>query len=265
MFPGAAADPDGSRYVILGAPLDATTSHRPGARFGPDLIRRAAHAQEDYDRRRDTRFSERRVHDAGDVLGDDAPERYLPFLETTLRGHVLEGRVPVVLGGEHTVSLAGVRATEPATYVALDAHLDLRDRYRGRERSHATVCRRALEVVDRAIVVGARSGSEAEWDRASAADVEVVEPEAVAAWTPTPAAPIYLSVDVDVLDPAFAPGTGTLSPFGLTPATVRDLVTHLAPHASGFDVVEVNDRDEGQAPAVAAALVRRFVHDHAEG
>ncbi|MFW6448460.1 MAG: agmatinase [Halobacteriota archaeon] len=263
MFPGASAEPEGARYAILGAPLDATTSYRPGARFGPDLIRGAARAQEDYDRRTDGLFSRRQVHDAGDAVGDDDPASYLQFLETEVRGHVLQGRTPVLLGGEHTVSLAGVAATEPATYVALDAHLDLRDTYRGREHSHATVCRRTLEAVDAAVVVGARSGSEDEWARASRADVEVVEPDATAGWTPDLEEPIYLSVDIDVLDPGFAPGTGTPAPFGLAPPTVRDLVGTLAPMAVGFDVVEVNDRDDGQAAAVAAALVRRFVHDHA--
>jgi agmatinase len=72
-------------------------------------------------------------------------------------------------------------------------------------------------------------------------------------------------VDIDGLDPGFAPGTGTLEPFGLAPREVRDVVRAVAPHATAFDVVEVNDRDDGQAASVGAKLLREFVFAHAEG
>jgi agmatinase len=157
-----------------------------------------------------------------------------------------------------------VRALEPDALVALDAHLDLRDSYAGAELSHATVTRRALEVVDETVILGARAGSEVGWERADAADVTVVEPGDVGAWDPASVdGEVYLSVDVDAADPAFAPGTGTPEPFGLDPATMREVVRGVAPRAVGVDVVEVTDRDDGQAATLAAKLLRRFVHDHA--
>lgn len=263
MFPGASAAVEGATYVIVGAPFDATTSFHPGARFGPDRVRHYARSLEPYDRRTGEDIETLAVADAGDVEGGGEPEGYVEFLRSTLNGHVREGAVPMVIGGEHTVTLAGVRATEPDVFVSVDAHLDLRDSYRGRSVCHATVTRRALETVEEAVIVGARSGSEVEWDRARVDDVTVVPPAAVPDWEPNLEGTIYLSVDVDALDPAFAPGTGTPAPFGLGPGAVRSVVEALAPSAVGFDVVEVTDRDDGQAATLAAGLIRRFLFDHA--
>ncbi len=264
MFPGARTDPDDARYVIIGAPFDATTSFLPGARFGPGRIRKFAHALEGYDRRTDQDVSELGVGDVGDVEAGADPASVVEYLQSTLTGHVLNERVPILLGGEHTVSVAGVRATEPDVFVSIDAHLDLRDRYRGQHYSHATVTRRALETVEEAVIVGARSGSRAEWERTTSADVTLIAPEEAASWVATYDAPIYLSVDIDAIDPAYAPATGTPAPYGLEPAIARDIIATLAPTAVGFDVVEVTDRDAGQTATLAASLVRRFICDHAQ-
>lgn len=266
MFPGATADRADASYVVVGAPLDVSTTFQPGTRFGPDRIRRFAEPFDDYDRRTDRRFSELGVHDAGDVRAwDDAPD-YLEFLAGALRDVVRDGAVPLLLGGEHTVTVAGVEAVDPDVFVCLDAHLDLRTDYDGNEWSHACATRRVLDTADEAVVLGARTGSPEEWERAADPDVTVVPPEAVGEWTPDFGdAAVYLSVDVDAADPGFAPGTGTMEPFGLTPREMRDAVRAVAPLATGFDVVEVNDRDDGQAAALAGKLLREFVHSHAGG
>jgi agmatinase len=266
MFPGADADPADAAYVLVGAPLDASTSFEPGARFGPDRVRRYAAAFDDYDHHTDSRFTDLAVADRGDFGPTADTDEYLTFLEGTLADAREDGAVPLVVGGEHTVTVAGVRAVDPDVFVCLDAHLDLRESYAGDPLSHATVTRHALDVADRAVVVGARTGSEAEWERAGEADVTVVAPENAGDWTPGFDADesVYLSVDIDGFDPGYAPGTGTKEPFGLTPREGRDLVRRVAPHAEGFDVVEVNDRDDGQAAVLAAKLLRRFVYDHAD-
>ena len=266
-FPGATADRDGARYVVVGAPLDVSTTFRPGARFGPRRLRTFAEPFDDYDRRTDQRLTALGVADAGDVDAWDDAVEYLEFLEAELGDIVRGGAVPLVLGGEHTVSVAGVRGTEPDVYVCLDAHLDLYDAYDGNPWSHACTTRRALETAASAVVIGARTGSAAEWARADEPDVTVVEPERVADWTPDidPGDTVYLSVDVDAADPSVAPGTGTMEPFGLSAAAMRDVVRAVAPRAVGFDVVEVNDRDDGQAAALGAKLLREFVFAHAGG
>ncbi|MBZ6495766.1 agmatinase [Natrinema longum] len=268
---GRTADRGGANFVVVGAPLDATTTFQPGTRFGPQRIRSFAEPFDDYDHRTDQHFSELGVVDHGNVRAWTDVEAYLEYLTSTLREVVWNDGVPLTLGGEHTVSLAGVRAVEPEVFVCTDAHLDLYDAYDGEALSHAAVTRRILEDVDpveEAIVLGARTGSEAEWERAADDDVTVVPPEDVRAWTPGDRftdREVYLSVDIDASDPGYAPGTGTKEPFGLEPRELRDVVREVAPQASGFDVVEVNDRDDGQAAALAGKLVREFVFSHADG
>ncbi|MFB6281834.1 MAG: arginase family protein [Haloferacaceae archaeon] len=312
-FPGAEAGRDGADYVLVGAPLDATTTFGPGARFGPDRVRRFAAPFDDYDRRTDADFAALGVHDAGDVAAWDPTDEYLDHLTAELRAAVLDDAVPLLVGGEHTVTWAGVRATDPDTLVVLDAHLDLRDRHRGSALNHACVTRRALDgpaaanagpdpdpgagtadghggtadadagsadapdsddggrvpTADAAVVVGARTGSRAEWERAGADDVTAVPPAEVGEWLdgldPGALGDAYLSVDVDAADPAVAPGTGTMEPFGLAARDLRAVVRTVAPVATGFDVVEVNDRDDGQAAALGAKLLREFVYAHADG
>jgi agmatinase len=265
MFPGAAAARADAAYALVGAPLDASTSFEPGARFGPDRVRRYAEAFDDYDHRTDRNFSDLGVYDHGDIGPTADTEEYLTFLRGACADFREGGAVPLLVGGEHTVTVAGVRAVDPDVFVCLDAHLDLRESYAGDPLSHATVTRHALDVADRAVILGARTGSEAEWERASEADVTVVPPAEVTDWVPDFGADesAYLSVDIDGFDPAYAPGTGTKEPFGIEPREGRRVVREVAPHAVGFDVVEVNDRDDGQAAVLAAKLLRAFVYSHA--
>jgi agmatinase len=296
-FPGAVADRDDAAYVLVGAPLDATTTFQPGTRFGPGRVRRFAETFDDYDRRTDAAFTDLGVHDAGDLRAwDDVPD-YLHVLRGDLYDAVTDGAVPLTVGGEHTVTAAGLAAVDPDVAVVVDAHLDLRDAYDGNPWSHACALRRALDggpawdgadddasagtagvapdgwppSVDRLVVVGARTGSPDEWARADAPDVTVVPPAEAADWAAAVPADdrfadesVYLSVDVDGVDPGFAPGTGTMEPFGLTPHDVRAVVRAVAPRADGCDVVEVNDRDDGQAAALGGKLLREFVYAHAD-
>ncbi|MXR39901.1 agmatinase [Halobaculum sp. WSA2] len=292
-FPGASVDRDEAAYVLTGAPLDATTTFQPGTRFGPDRVRKFASTYDDYDRRTDSFFSDLRVHDAGDVPAWDAVDDYLDHLSAELRAAAIDDAVPLLLGGEHTVTWGGVRATDPDVLVTLDAHLDLRDEYDGNPLNHACVVRRCLDglpadgaddadgadeadapdtddrpTVDEVVVLGARTGSPEEWERADAPDVTVVAPEDVADWTREfdglDDRDAYLSIDIDGADPGFAPGTGTMEPFGLSPREMRDAVRAVAPHCVGVDAVEVNDRDDGQAAALAGKLLREAVYSHAD-
>ncbi|WP_435333818.1 agmatinase [Haloarchaeobius sp. TZWWS8] len=262
MFPGAIADRADADYVVVGAPLDVSTTFQPGTRFGPDRIRHFSETFDDYDQRSGQHFSELAVADHGDVRAWDDAGEYLDYLRGVCTDVVWDDAVPLVLGGEHTVTLANVRAVEPDVFVCLDAHLDLRSEYDGNELSHATVTRHVLDIADEAVILGARTGSEAEWDRAAEDDVTVVPVEDVAEWTPDFGdRDVYLSVDIDGADPAFAPGTGTMEPFGLTSREMRDVVRAVgdAGQVTGFDVVEVNDRDDGQAASLGGKLLREFV------
>lgn len=265
VFPGATADVTDAGYVIIGAPLDVSSSFLPGSRFGPERIRKFARGFEDYDHRTGQTFTACGVSDYGDVRAWDDASEYLGYLEGVIGDVVSEEAVPIVLGGEHTVSVAGINAVEPDVYVCLDAHLDLRSSFDGNSLSHGTVTHHALSVVDEVVVLGVRSGSEDEWDRVSSEPVTVVPPDDVDAWTPAfgSDATVYLSVDIDVADPSVAPATGTMEPFGLRPRELRSVIRAVAPQASGIDFVEVNDRDAGQTAVLAGKLLREFVYTHA--
>ena len=266
MFPGATAEREDANFVVVGAPLDVSTTFQPGTRFGPRRVRTFAETFDDYDHRTGSRFSELSVHDHGDIHAWDDAGEYLEWLEGTIRDVVWDEAIPVTIGGEHTVTIAGVEAVEPDVFVCLDAHLDLREEYDGNPLSHATATHHALQTADEAIIVGARTGNEAEWDRAAEDDVTVIPPEEAGNLELADrleGREVYLSVDIDAADPAFAPGTGTMEPFGLTPREMREVVRQATPHATGFDVVEVNDRDDGQAATLAAKLLREFIFSKA--
>src|SRR6056297_1987292 len=161
MFPGAVADRDAAEFVVVGAPLDVSTTFQPGTRFGPDRVRTFARTFDDFDARTGRHFSNLGVHDHGDVRAWDDAAEYLEYLEGVATDVLWDDAVPLLLGGEHTITLAGVRAVEPEVFVCLDAHLDLRADYDGNELSHATVTRHVLDELDveEAIILGARTGS----------------------------------------------------------------------------------------------------------
>jgi agmatinase len=267
MFPGAVADRIDAEYAVVGAPLDVSTTFRPGTRFGPRLLEHVAEAFSDYDQHTGQQFTDLNVYDHGPIRpGDDAAE-FLDFLRGTVWDYRQDGTVPLLVGGEHTVTVGALRGIEPDVYVCLDAHLDLRESYNGNPLSHATVTHHALDIVDRVVLLGARAGGKAGWERAERDErVTVVPPEDVPSWEPSfDSEDAYLSVDIDAADPGFAPGTGTPEPFGLDPQTMHRVVRTVAPHCVGFDTVEVNDRDDGQAATLAAKLLRAFVFAHADG
>lgn len=267
MFPGALAEtPADGDYAIVGAPLDRSASFRPGARFGPERVRSVATGFEDFDHRTDQEFTELDVYDHGDVRPWSEVSAYLEFLAGECRDLSQAGACPLLIGGEHTVTIGALRAIQPETLICFDAHLDLRKEFDGSRWSHATVVHHALEIVDEVIILGARAGSASEWERGESDDcVTIVPAEGVANWDPgeRSAESIYVSVDMDVFEAGLVPGTGTPEPFGLRPRSVRDLLHELAADVVGFDIVEITDRDDDQTATLAAKLLREFVFAHA--
>lgn len=262
-FPGATTTEANAQYSIVGAPLDVSGSFRPGSRFGPDRIRKFAQPFDDYDHRTGLQFSDLGVLDTGNLDPWEPVEEYLAFLSNQLQDHSNNDRLPIILGGEHTVTVAGLNALNPDIYVCLDAHLDLYKSYLGNSHSHATVTNHALNIVDEIILIGVRTGSKDEWDRINNDNVTVIAPDELSATDLGLSGKVYLSVDIDAADPGFAPGTGTPEPFGLHPREMRDVVRTIAPNAVGFDVVEVTAHDAGQAASVGAKLLKEFVFSHA--
>lgn len=271
-FADANADPDEAAFAIYGVPFDGTTSFRPGTAEGPTAIREGSWNFE-------TLLFERRIEladvpfaDLGDVaLADDADVHAMAKAVEARTREVLDaGQAPVVLGGEHSLTPHVVKAFEtPPDVVLLDAHLDYRDEYEGEPLSHACVTRRLKDHlgVDHVVMAGIRSASseeltQAEEDGLAFIDAFQVRRHGMEVWLAEAVENlsgdgVYLSIDIDVLDPAYAPGVGTPEPFGLTPEDVVNTIRNLAPALVGFDLVEVApSHDHGNTAALAARLVR---------
>jgi agmatinase len=267
--PFLGAGGEGARAALFGAPLDVTTSFRPGARFGPAAIRQASWVLEEWSLAAGEGLEQHPFADEGDLeLAPGEVEGALEAVHAAARRVLERGLRPVVLGGEHLVTLPVVRAAADRfpglAGVQLDAHADLRDEYMGLRLSHATVMRRVAEVVGAGSVFqfGIRSATAEEAAFARRATrlhpFSVLEP--LRRVRPElEGRPVYVTVDVDVADPAYAPGTGTPEPGGVTAAELLAAVGELRGlEVVGFDVVEVAPAyDPGGITAALAAKVVR--------
>lgn len=253
-----------ARYVLLGAPHDAGSTFRPGARLGPRAIREMAESLSPCTERGED-LSHLAAVDAGDLaLPGVAPLAYERIEEAV--GRIVEGgAVPIVLGGDHAVtvpSFTAVRKRYPeVSLLYLDAHPDLYPEYDGDPYSHACVVHRILQLKNvsgsRITMVGIRATNPAQREVAEAAGIRTVPPWELEGFRYEAAGPVYLSVDVDVLDPACAPGCGNPVPGGLTSRELLDLLRGLSGvDLVGMDVVEVNPLlDRSGVTALAAVRV----------
>jgi agmatinase len=270
-FADALASYEDARYVILGVPFDNTTSYRPGTRLGPRAIREVTYNFEPYIPAFDLDMDRVPLHDLGDLEVPVVPEGMVTQVEEAVAELVRDGKFPVLLGGEHTLTIGAVRAVRPEWYVVFDAHLDLRREYRGTRYNHGCTTRIVYEETTKNIaIIGARSGDREQFefaenllcitaDEVRRAGIHAILDDVTAA---IGNGSVYLSVDADAIDCCLTPGLGTPEPFGLSHYDVRAAVERLAPLSIGFDYVEVCPIDVGQTAAVAAELVRLFVAAH---
>ena len=221
-FIGCDAEYEEASAVLFGAPYDSTTSFRPGARFGPAAIRHESFGIETYSPYQDRDLEDIRVFDSGDLeLPFGAPERPLAMIEERAEEILSDHKMPILLGGEHLVTLGAVRAAlrhfPDLHIIHFDAHADLREEYLGVKLSHACVLRRCHDLVGdgRIHQFCIRSGERAEFRFAKEhtdmhpfgfEGLEEVVRELKSFNCPLP---VYLTIDLDCLDPASFPGTGT--------------------------------------------------------
>lgn len=226
-----------ARVAILGVPLERTVSFRGGPAQAPTAIRAASDSIELYSRIFNCDLAQIGVCDLGDV-DPHLPMAEMLRLEEQEVGRVLRlGKGIVVLGGEHTIALPAVRAASsggPVQVVALDAHTDLREEYGGEKVVHATVLRRASEVAERLVIVGARSFFGGEVEAPFFARPSEI-PERL-----DPEIPVWLTLDLDALDPSVCPGVTNPEPGGLSYAEVIAILRDLARfRVLGMDLVEL--------------------------
>jgi len=270
-------DVDDYQVAVVGVPFDAGVTYRPGARFGPSYIRQGSRLLRPYNPALDVApFAGVQVVDAGDVAANPfSIEEAMQQIEAGVRELSVGGRNVVALGGDHTIALPALRALRaqhgPIALVHFDAHLDTWDTYFDAPYTHGTPFRRAWEEglldADRTMHVGIRGSLYSEKDLAEdeqmgfsvvhARDMDRLGADRVIEMIRERVgdAPVYISIDIDVLDPGFAPGTGTPEAGGLTSRELLAIVRGFAgANVVAGDIVEVSPPyDHAEVTAIAAA------------
>ncbi len=271
-FIGCDSDYTDAELVIFGAPFDSTTSYRPGTRFGPSAIRHESFGLETYSPYQDKDLEDHAIMDSGDLeLCFGSSEQALKDIQGRAEQILQDGKIPLLLGGEHLVTLGSVRAAVqkyPDLHIIhFDAHTDLREDYLGAKLSHACVIRRCHDILGdgRIHQFGIRSGERAEWKFARAGHTDLHPfnlnglKETVKALQN---APIYFTIDLDVLDPSCFPGTGTPEAGGVD---FMQLLEAICTVCSGNVVAaDVNELcpildQTGASTAIAGKVVRELM------
>lgn len=280
-FPNSFADAEASlrdaAFVIAGLPYDETVSYRYGTRHGPAEIRQATWNIERWNIRTGVDLGSIPVHDVGDLeLVGLSPEKMFETVKRETTRITQGGKFPLLLAGEHSTIPPVVHALaeqhEGLKVLQLDAHLDYRREYHGHVDNHACAMRRIADAVgpENMAGIGIRSVDKEEHDAALAdgfrfwtsydvhrAGMSRVLHDALDHLGP---GPLYVTLDIDGIDPAFAPATGTPEPFGLTPFDVLTAITRTAGRMVGFDVNEVSPPwDAGNTAALAAKIAREVI------
>lgn len=234
-FIGCESSYQDAKIVLFGAPFDSTTSFRPGARFGPAAMRHESFGLETYSPYQDKDLEDLAVFDSGDLeLCFGSSEMALADIEARAREIVSDGKFPLLLGGEHLVTLGAVRAVlekYPELHIVhFDAHADLRDDYLGARLSHACVLRRCHDLIGdgRIHQFCIRSGERAEFHFAAQhTDMHPFSFDGLAELAEQltrTQVPVYLTIDLDCLDPSAFPGTGTPEAGGVSFLQLLDAI-----------------------------------------
>jgi agmatinase len=275
VFIGSHPSYEDSRIVLYGMPMDWTVSYRPGSRFGPTRIREVSIGLEEYSPYLDRELEEINYFDAGDIpLPFGNPQKSIDTIEDYIDGLMKDDKIPFGMGGEHLVSWPVMKAVykkyKDLAIIHFDAHTDLRENYEGEPLSHSTPIRKIAEHIgpENVYSFGIRSGmkEEFQWAKENGMHIskfEVLEP--LKEILPKLAGrPVYVTIDIDVLDPAHAPGTGTVDAGGITSrellASIHE-IAHSEVNVVGADLVEVApiyDASE-QTANTASKLIREMM------
>jgi agmatinase len=264
-----------SQAVLYGMPMDWTVSFRPGSRFGPTRIREVSVGLEEYSPYLDRELEDVKYFDAGDIpLPFGNAQKSLDMIEEFVDKVLAAGKFPFGMGGEHLVSWPVMKAVfkkyPDLAIIHMDAHTDLRENYEGEPLSHSTPIRKIAEHIGPKNVFsfGIRSGMKEEFDWAKKVGMHISKFEVhqpLKEILPKLAGrPVYVTIDIDVLDPAHAPGTGTVDCGGITSKELLASIHEIAKSdvkVVGADLVEVApiyDPSE-QTANTASKLIREMI------
>lgn len=273
-FAGSSEDYLSSKFVIFGAPFDSTTSFRSGQRFGPNRIREASSTLERFIYERKMNVKEAGLHDMGDLESTVNPEKMKGEVAEAVRKLLKDRKFPIMLGGEHSVTIGASESLHAvdASVLFLDAHSDFRTSLLGEKLSHGTVARHTVETLglERVGAIGLRAISQEEYQDQLFPGYNFFTSEDVRRagvreildrlMKKMKSKRIYLSLDLDVIDPAFAPGVSTPEPFGLDSFQIKELINIIGNRLIGADIVELDPPyDNGNTAILAARFVQEIL------
>lgn len=261
---------ENSSLVLFGAPFDGTTSFRPGTRFAPETIRKESYGLESYSPYLEMDLDEFELFDQGDLefpFGN--PKKVIDIICENTREILKNDKTPFMIGGEHLVTLGTIKAMaekyKDLRLIHLDAHTDLREDYLGEKLSHATVIKRVWDIIgdNKIYQFGIRSGTKEEFDwskehtimeKFSCDTFSTIKEELLNF-------PVYITIDLDVLDPSIFSGTGTIEPGGISFKELISFIEEVSElNIVGADVVELSPHydQSGMSTAVACKVIREL-------
>jgi agmatinase len=277
-FPNYFADADSNfdeaKFVIFGVPYDKTSSFRTGASEGPDAIRQASWNFETFNLKTGNDLKDVEFHDYGNLdVKNDSPKKMVKKVKEFTSNLISKNKFPITIGGEHSITPGIVQAfPNDIAVLSLDAHIDFRNQYENEPNNHACAIRRIADHIDikNIAVLGIRSAEKEEFEEAKKQNLfhidafEIKESGIKKALDKTKKhlenKPIYLTLDIDVIDITNAPGTSTPEPFGLTSFDILECIDYFSSQLVGFDVVEVcPPYDKGQTALLAARFIRYVI------
>jgi agmatinase len=273
-FADAESSFDDASFILFGVPFEKTSSFRHGADKAPHEVRQASWNFERYDLRTGMNFEKILVHDYGDLdvlnlTSKEVFETTKTFTSTLLA----KQKIPIAIGGDHSIT-PGIIAAFPKdiAVISLDAHMDFRQKYKNDIYNHACVIRRIADHIplQNMAVLGIRSAEKEEYEQAQEQGLFFRDAFSInkigigksiqQTKTHLKGKQIYLTLDIDVVDPAYAPGTSTPEPFGLTPIDVLEIIEAFSPQLIGCDIAEVcPPYDHGQTAVLAAKLIQTCI------
>ncbi len=271
-FMGMETSYEDAEVVVFGAGFDGTTSNRPGTRFASSAMRPEFYGLETYSPILDLDLEDFKICDIGDLeLSIGNTDKVLEEIYIGTKEIVNDNKVPFMIGGEHLVTLPAFKAVhekyDDVFVIHFDAHTDLRQEYNNNKNSHATVIKRVWDIVgdNRIFQFGIRSGTKEEFEFALKDKHTYMEVETINTFkdiiNKLDRKNIYITIDLDVLDPSIFPGTGTPEPGGVTYREFREIFTILKESNTnivGLDIVELSpDYDSTNVSTVVACKILR--------
>ena len=279
-FPNYFADADSnfkdSDYVIFSIPYDKTSSFRYGADSAPNKIRLNSWNFETFNLRNKIDFKDIKVHDYGDLpINNLSINEIMNKVESLTNLILKNNKFPIAIGGEHSITSGILRAfPDDISVLSFDAHLDYRDIYENEKYNHACVIRRISEKINinDIAILGVRSAEKKEFLEAKKeglfwVDAFDIKENGIKKYLyevkkRNNNKKLYLTLDIDVLDPSFAPGTSTPEPFGLSPMDILESIEFFSKDIIGFDVMEVcPSYDNGESAILAAKYIKTIIEE----